>query len=157
MARVYVSAVIDAPVGQVWNKARDFNGHHAWHPIIADSHIEDGLRSDTVGCVRNFGLTPGGRLREQLVSFSDREHSYTYTILESPLPLTDYVATFRLTEVTEGNRTFGEWWADFDCRPEDLPTLREQVGRNTFAAGFRALADLCGGVVTAPAATPAPP
>jgi hypothetical protein len=140
MPRVYVSAVIDAPIERVWAKARDFNGHHEWHPIIADSAIEDGLRSDTVGCVRNFGIKGGGRLREQLVSFSDRDHSFTYTILESPLPLTDYVATFRLHAVTEGNRTFGEWWADFDCKPEDLPGLREQVGRNTFAAGFEALA-----------------
>ncbi|NYZ13837.1 SRPBCC family protein [Azospirillum sp. RWY-5-1] len=140
MPRIYVSAVIDAPVERVWATARDFNGHRDWHPVIADSTIEDGLRSDTVGCVRNFGIKGAGRLREQLVSFSDRDHSYTYTILESPLPLTGYVATFRLTPVTEGNRCFGEWWAEFDCAPEDLPGLREQVGRNTFAAGFEALA-----------------
>ena len=142
MPRVYVSAVIDAPVERVWEKARDFNGHHAWHPIIADSTIEGGLRSDTVGCVRNFGLKGGGRLREQLVSFSDRERSYTYTILQSPLPLTGYVATFQLHRVTEGNRTFAEWWADFECRPEDLADLRQRVGRNTFAAGFEALAGI---------------
>lgn len=142
MPRIYVSAVIDAPIDRVWARARDFNGHHEWHPIIADSAIEDGLRSDTVGCVRNFGIKGGGRLREQLVSFSDRDHSYTYTILESPLPLTGYVATFRLTPVTEGDRSFGEWWADFDCDPAELPGLREQVGRNTFAAGFEALARL---------------
>lgn len=142
MARIYVSTVIDAPIERVWNKVRDFNGLPSWHPVITDSMIEEGGRGDTVGCVRNFGLQGGGRIREQLVSFSDREHACTYTILESPMPLTDYVATLRLYPVTEGNRTFCEWWAEFECRTDDLPKLREQVGRNTFAAGLEALARL---------------
>jgi hypothetical protein len=105
-----------------------------------DSEIEKGVRSDTMGCVRNFGLKGGGRIREHLVSFSDREHYCTYTILESPMSLTDYVATLRLYQVTEGNRIFCEWWAEFECQADDLPKLREQVGRNTFAAGLEALA-----------------
>ncbi len=142
MARVYVSTVIDAPIERVWSKVRDFNGLPSWHPVVAGSEIEQGLRSDAVGCVRNFGLKDGGHIREQLVSFSDREYSFTYTILESPMPLTDYVATFRLHRVTEGNRTFCEWWADFECQKDDLPKLREQVGRKTFAVGLEALAGL---------------
>lgn len=43
MASVYVSGIIDLPVDKVWATARDFNGHHQWHALIADSHIEDGL------------------------------------------------------------------------------------------------------------------
>ncbi|ATB37694.1 polyketide cyclase [Cystobacter fuscus] len=142
MARIYVSTVIDAPIERVWNKVRNFNGLPSWHPVITDSMIEEGARGDVVGCVRNFGLEGGGRIREQLVSLSDREYSCTYTILESPMPLTDYVATLRLYRVTEGNRTFCEWWAEFECQTDDLPKLREQVGRKTFAAGLEALARL---------------
>lgn len=140
MAKVYVSDVIDAPIDRVWAFARDYNGHGDWHPIIAESHIEDGRPADQVGCVRAFTTADGGFLRERLVSFSDREHSFTYTILESPMPITDYVATFRCTPITEGDRTFVEWWAEFGVSPEDEADIRERVGRNTFARGIRAIA-----------------
>jgi hypothetical protein len=140
MTKVYVSAVVDVPVDRFWAYARDFNGHGEWHPIIAESKIEDGWPSDRVGCVRNFTLTGGGRLREQLLSFSDLERSFTYNILESPPPIQNHVATFRCKPVTEGDGTFVEWMAEFDVAPEDEPAIKEQVGRNTFAAGIAALA-----------------
>src|ERR1700758_4569869 len=38
----------------------------------------------------------GGHFRERLLALSDRDHICTYTILESPLPITDYVATIQL-------------------------------------------------------------
>ncbi len=63
----------------------------------------------------------------------------TYGILESPMPLTDYIATLRLTPVTDGNRTFAEWTAEFDCAEEDEEGLVTNIGRNVFQAGFDAL------------------
>lgn len=144
MTRVYVSAIINLPVEKVWGYARDFNGHHEWHPIIAESHIEGGKPSDQVGVVRNFTLSDGGHLREQLLSFSDRDHSFTYNIIASPLPLKNYVATFTCKPVTEGNKTFVEWEANFDTLPEHEGDLQERVGRNTFAAGIVALAKKLG-------------
>lgn len=141
MARVYVSDLIDAPIEKVWAFARDYNGHGDWHPIIAESRIEDGRPADQVGCVRAFTTTDGGFLRERLLSFSDLDHSFTYNIIESPMPIQNYVATFRCTPVTEGGRTFVEWWADFDVSPEDEADIREKVGRNTFAQGIRVIAE----------------
>ena len=140
MTKVYVSGIIALPVDKVWDYARDFNGHHKWHPLIAESHIEDGLPSDRVGCVRNFKLSDGGHLRERLLSFSDLERSFTYNIIESPLPLRNYLATFTCKPVTEGDKTFVEWYASFDAAEADEPRLKEQVGRHTFAAGIAALA-----------------
>ena len=140
MAKVYVSDIIDAPIDRVWALARDFNGHGDWHPLIAESHIEGGLPGDQVGCVRNFTLADGGRLRERLLSFSDLDHAFTYNIIVSPMPIENYVATFRCTPVTERNATFVEWSAEFDVGPEDEADIKEKVGRNTFAEGIRALA-----------------
>lgn len=79
----------------MWAAARDFNGHAAWHPFIAESHIEDGLASDVVGCARN-------------VTLDDRDTSLTSCIMESPLPIRDDHAAFRLRPVTEGAATFVE-------------------------------------------------
>lgn len=140
MAKVYVSGIIDAPIEKVWAVARDFNGHGEWHPLISESHIEDGRPSDQVGCVRNFTLTDGGHLREKLLAFSDHDRFYTYNILVSPMPIENYVATFRCTPVTEGDKTFVEWSAEFDVAPEDEADIKEKVGRKTFAEGIAALA-----------------
>ena len=144
MAKVYVSGIIDLPVDKVWAYARDFNGHHAWHPLIAESHVEDGKPSDQVGCVRNFKLTNGGHLRERLLSFSDLDRTFTYNIIIAPMPIQNYVATFRCQPVTEGNKTFVEWFAEFDVAPEHEAQIKEQVGRSTFAAGIAALAKALG-------------
>lgn len=144
MTRVYVSSIINLPVDKVWAYARDFNGHHEWHPLIAESHIEGGKPSDQVGVVRNFKLSDGAHLRETLLTFSDRDRSFTYDIISSPLPLKNYIATFTCKPVTEGNKTFVEWQANFDTLPEHEGDLQERVGRNTFAAGLVALAKKLG-------------
>ena len=139
MAYVYVSGIIAAPINRVWAVARDFNNHDVWHPVIAESHIEDGLTSDVVGCVRNFTLTNGGHLRERLLALSDADHSFSYCILESPLPIRDYHATFSLTPVTEGEQTFVEWSTRFEVAPDDEVGIKELVGRGIFAQGISAL------------------
>ncbi len=139
MARVYVSSVIDAPVARVWDRVRDFNGLPRWHPAIRDSRIENGEPSDRVGCIRDFHLQNGDRIREKLLGLSDYDYFCTYSILESPMPLTGYVATLRLTPVTDGDRTFAEWTAEFDCAPEAEEGLVGNIGTNVFQAGFNAL------------------
>ncbi|MEL6126156.1 MAG: SRPBCC family protein [Pseudomonadota bacterium] len=145
MARVYVSSVVPAPAAKVWDRVRDFNGLPKWHPRVRDSRIEDALPSDKVGCVRNFNLQNGDNLREQLLGLSDYDMFCTYSILESPMPLTDYVATLRLTPVTEGDRTFIEWSAEFSCDPADEDDLVGGIGTNVFQGGFDALKRHYGG------------
>ncbi|MEM7259960.1 MAG: SRPBCC family protein, partial [Pseudomonadota bacterium] len=78
-------------------------------------------------------------LREQLLGLSDFDKFYTYSILESPMPLTDYVATLRLTPVTDGERCFIEWSADFLCAPDVEAELVSNIGANVFQGGFDAL------------------
>jgi hypothetical protein len=139
MAKVYVSGIIDAPVDKVWAYARDFNGHGEWHPLIAQSQIEEGMSSDQVGCVRNFTLTNGGHLRERLLSFSDLERRFTYNIIVSPMPIQNYVATFGVKPLTSTGQTFVEWMAEFDVSASDEADIKEKVGQNTFAEGIKAL------------------
>ena len=145
MPRVYVSSVIGAPASKVWERVRDFNALPRWHPRIRDSRIEDALPSDKVGCIRAFSLQNGDRIRERLLGLSDYDMSCSYEILESPMPLEDYIATLRLTPVTEGDRSFVEWSAEFSCAPEHETDLVEGIGRDVFQAGFDALKRHFGG------------
>lgn len=139
MPRVFVSSVIDAPAAKVWERVRDFNALPRWHPRIRESRIENGEPPDRVGCVRDFNLQNGDRIRERLLGLSDYDMFCTYAILESPMPLTDYVATLRLTPVTDGNRTFAEWSAEFECEADKADELVSGIGTNVFQAGFDAL------------------
>lgn len=145
MGRVYVSSVIPARASDVWARVRDFNGLPKWHPRIRDSRIEDGLPADKVGCVRNFNLQNGDNIREKLLGLSDYDLFCSYAILESPMPLTDYVATLRLTPVTDGQRCFAEWSAEFESAPEDEADLVSGIGANVFQGGFDALKRHFGG------------
>ncbi len=82
MAKVYSSTVIPAPAAAVWTVVRDFNALPKWTPFVAESRIEQSKPSDQVGCIRNFRLKDGGRIREQLLELSDYEMSFGYSILE---------------------------------------------------------------------------
>lgn len=139
MARAYRSGVVTAPIGKVWDCVRDFNALPAWHPAIARSEIEDGRAPDSIGCVRSFSLQDGGHLREQLLALSDPDHTFTYSILVSPMPVANYVATFRATPITVGDRTFVEWWADFDVTAGTDEETVANIGDGVFVAGFAAL------------------
>ena len=145
MARVYTSSVINASAARVWARVRDFNGLPQWTPFVAESRIEQGQPADRVGCVRNFRLRDGGVIRERLLALSDYDYQCTYSILESPMGVENYVATLKLTPVTDGTRTFIEWWADFDCAPERERALVEQIGQGVFQGGFDALKRAFGG------------
>lgn len=139
MVKVYTSSVIDAPAARVWAEIRDFNALPRWVPAVASSRIELNQPSDKVGCIRNFSLKDGGRLREQLLALSDYDMSVTYSILESPMGVSNYIAILRLMPITDGNRTFAEWTAEFDCAPDKVRQLTETIGRGVFQAGFDSL------------------
>jgi NADPH2:quinone reductase len=137
--KVTRSAVIDAPIERVWAVLRDFNSHAAWHPIIAESAIENGEAADQVGCVRNFTLKDGNHLREQLLGLSDEDHVSTYCILDATLPLRRYVATVQLKRVTDGDRTFWHWQSTFDAPRGREREFAELVGKGVYETGFEAL------------------
>jgi uncharacterized protein YndB with AHSA1/START domain len=145
MPRVYVSSVIDAPAERVWAVVRDFNALPQWVPAVAESRIEQNMQPDRVGCIRAFTLKDGGRLREQLLALSDYEYSVTYAILESPMGVSDYVATLRLFPVTDSGRTFAEWTAEFDCPPERAAALSREIGQGVFQAAFDELKRMMAG------------
>jgi NADPH:quinone reductase len=139
MIRVTRSAVIDAPIERVWAVLRDFNSHTAWHPVVAESEIENGEPSDQVGCVRRFTLRDGNRIREQLLALSDRDHISTYCILDASVPLQRYVATVQLKRVTDGDRTFWHWQSTFDTPPGRERELADMVGTGVYEGGFEGL------------------
>ena len=133
MARAYYSTVFEQSARDIWQIIRDFNSYPVWVGGAGESRIEDGKSGDAVGAVRNV-LYQGRQIRQRLLAQSDVERSQTYEFCEAPtLPMTGFRATLRITPVTDGDRAFVEWWADFDSevarRGELTETLRGWFGK----------------------------
>jgi NADPH:quinone reductase len=139
LQRVVRSTVIDAPIERVWAVLRDFNSHDRWHAVVDKSRIESNESSDQVGCVRNFTLKDGNRIREQLLTLDDRNFRSTYCIVDATVPLQRYVATITLKPVTDSNRTFWHWESTFATPPGREKELRELVAKGVYEAGFENL------------------
>ena len=139
LQKVVRSTLIDAPIERVWAVLRDFNSHDQWHDAVEASRIEGGERSDQVGCIRSFTLKDGNRIREQLLTLSDREHKSTYCIVEATVPLQRYAASVTLKPVTDGNRTFWHWESTFATPPGMERELHDMVARGVYETGFENL------------------
>jgi uncharacterized protein YndB with AHSA1/START domain len=139
MPTVAISSVIDAPVEKVWARIRDFNGLPDWHPRMTESHIEDGKAATELGCVRNFKVVTGATIRERLLELSDDDFVVSYSIIETPQPISNHKATLRLRRVTDGDRTFAEWTATFDAPADQADAVAKGMGANVFQGGFDAL------------------
>ena len=70
---------------------------------------------------------------------ADYDFTCVYEILESPMGVDNYVATLKLTPITDGARCFAEWSAEFDCAPSREAELTQSIGQGVFQAGFDAL------------------
>ena len=98
MARVYVSSVINAPAAKVWARVRDFNGLPNWHP----AHRREPDRERRAG--RQGRLRPGfprcataTGCAKSCSACPTSTCSAPTRSSNSPMPLTNYVATLRLT------------------------------------------------------------
>ena len=125
--KVIRSVIIDAPIQAVWEQVRRFDGVAQWNPGVTNATLESGSATAT-GSIRRLEIVDGSIFRETLLAHSDLENSYTYDILEGPLPCHNYIATHRFIEITDGNRTLGIWEGNFDCDPNDETELEHSVG-----------------------------
>lgn len=140
MVKIFQSVVIDAALPEVWKAIRDFSDL-SWGVKLERSEVEDHKKGDQVGAIRQLYL-PGvpQPVRERLVSLNDLEHTFTYVIVDAPMPVANYVATVHLYHVTDGDKTFMTWSADFSVVPPAVEAeVAEHIGKDIFLAGMKSL------------------
>lgn len=103
------SAVVDIPfsAAEVWQLVGGFNSLPDWLPFITASELSEG------GRVRHLTTGDGEKIVERLMSYDEEERRYSYHIVQSPFPQTDYLATLRVTETGDDNRAHVEWFGQF--------------------------------------------
>ncbi|GIH95573.1 SRPBCC family protein [Planobispora siamensis] len=132
---VYASTVINAPADKVWDYLRDFGNLTEWLPGVTSCEIEGGGASEP-GAIRR-AESAGGLFRERLLTLDDTSRSASYEILESPLPVRDYRATYRVAPVTDSGHSFVEWSASFES--EDEAKVSKILTRGVFEPGLASL------------------
>ncbi len=138
MARAYYSMIIDHSAATIWAVIRDF-GHYAWAGVQGETVIENGGAGSEVGVVRRVE-GGGNAIRQILLAHSDPDRSYTYGFVGAPtIPVENYEATIRVTPVTAEPRALVEWFATFDCAPEQREAIVSGLEQNGFAKWLTAL------------------
>jgi len=89
---------VSAPPAAVWSAIGAFCAIKDWLPPVGMC-IEDGKTPSTRTLVTKDGKAA---FVEKQTARSDAEHSYSYTFLSSPLPVTNYTSTIKVTAKGEG-------------------------------------------------------
>jgi hypothetical protein len=97
-----------ASADAVWAKVGDFCGISRWHPAIEKC----ALSAD--GKMRTLSLKGGGTVVEKLEKRDDTMRSYSYSIIEGPLPVANYVST--ISVANEGSGSIVTWSGKYDAK-----------------------------------------
>ncbi|MDH3695208.1 MAG: SRPBCC family protein [Gammaproteobacteria bacterium] len=127
--------MLNASASDVWAHIGDFGGLHTWHPAVTGTELT-GSGTD-VGDIRVLTLGDGAKITEELRGHSNEGMSYSYAILESPLPVANYESTIKV-ESTGDNSCKVMWSSTFDAK--DVMDI-EAIGTidGIYTAGLDAL------------------
>lgn len=123
---------VKAAPDKVWAAIGDFCGIAGWHPAIAkcEPGEAEGVKK------RTLTTQDGAVLKEDLKAWDDQTMSYTYTIVESPLPVSNYLSTIKVTG--SGDSSTIEWTSTFDAKDAPDDKAKEVIS-GIYKAGLESL------------------
>ncbi|GJE27777.1 SRPBCC family protein [Methylobacterium organophilum] len=128
------TAEVAAPPAKVWKTIGTFCGIGDWHPAVEKCTLaEKGGKT-----VRTLSLKGGGEIVEEQVSRDEKKMDYTYTILQSPLPVSDYKSTLSVAPNGAGSKL--TWTGSFKAKGAPDAKAQEVID-GIYEAGFKGIAD----------------
>src|SRR5262245_25677393 len=122
MARVEVQDEIDAAKETVWEVVSDFGGVKRISPDVESCAVE----GNGVGAVRTIHLN-GIKIQERLEGLDPKGYTFSYSMLEGPIPFKNYLAHVVLSDAGP-KRTTINWSGTFE--PAGMPAEQlEQLVR----------------------------
>jgi carbon monoxide dehydrogenase subunit G len=138
MARVEVQDEIDAAKEVVWDLVSDFGGVGRISPEVQSCEVE----GVGVGAVRTIN-TSGVVIRERLEALDGKTYTFSYSMLDGPIPFKDYVAHVTLSDAGP-QRTRIKWAGSFEplagMPAEQLEQLVQGIYRGLIAGVKKAAA-----------------
>ena len=139
MIRVRASSVVEAPVAEVWALVGDFAAVADWMPGITTATLDQPGEASQIGTTRRLVFEDGSHMTERLLALSEPDTSVTFAIEESELPIFNYRSTIRLASVTDGDRTYIEWVAEFEVPPAREEAMRRRMLEDIYQPSFDSL------------------
>jgi len=114
-----------------WAVIEDFRRWQNWHPAFASTEITRGS-GNAKGTIRVLATRDGAKFTEELLAHDAAARSYQYRIIESPLPISNYVSKIEVLEGKVGSRVV--WSSSFNVNPG----ASEEEMKKTIAGVYRA-------------------
>jgi len=125
MASIHRSREIAADADALWARMRRFGDLDSWALDLGPMRLSGD--ETTPGTEREFGSAVGtGTAVERLLELDDEARSMRYLIVRSSHPVTDYVATLRVSP--RGDGSLVEWLAEFEAESDDARQVQEGIG-----------------------------
>lgn len=134
MAKTSVSIEIPASADTVWQLMGGFDALPDWLPFIPKSVVTEG------GRVRSLTTSDGATVIERLEAFDNRQRSYTYSIIQAPFPVVNYLSTIMVHETADSQISRVEWSGEFT--PVNVSDKEAQaLFTGIYSDGLKALKD----------------
>ena len=138
MGKCVHSAVINAPVDEVWQLLRNFHDM-SWTAAAESVEPVGDARSDQVGAKRILN----GAFHETLLAINDLDHSFRYQITDGPSPVSPndlkfYYGTVSVQPVTDENASYVSWVTHFEWKDDSATQEFCDPFYRTFLAHLKA-------------------
>ncbi len=127
--RAWAEVHLTVSAARVWQVVGSF-ADAAWIPGTARCELED---REVYG-TRRITTEDGVVIRERLLSHDATARTFTYTIVEAPMPLEDYESRVQVDDDGEGSRV--RWSATWQAPADAAGSIEQGLG-----ALFRAALD----------------
>lgn len=106
----HVSKTTTGSADAAWAVVGDFCGIANWHPAVTKCELstKDGAT------LRTLTLKDGAKLLEKQLAFDPDKKSYSYAIVEGPLPVAGYTSTLKVVPGDKGATI--DWSGTFDAK-----------------------------------------
>jgi hypothetical protein len=118
---------------EVWQIIGGFGSLPDWFPEVSQTELADG------GRIRHLHDSSGHAFVERLETYDHAAHRYSYSIVESPISVTNYLATLAVTPRSIHSGSHIEW----SCTYTPVKMSEEEAENvfcTIFSAGLKALA-----------------
>lgn len=105
MATAQASIDLHINAERIWQLIGGFDSLPDWLPFVPHSVLSEG------GRVRTLKSIGGDTIIERLLDFNEAGRSSSYTILQGPAPVRDYLSTLRVVSTGEGAQV--QWSGSF--------------------------------------------
>lgn len=125
---------VPASAAKAWAAVQDFCSLPDWHPVVTG--CAPGMMQNLKK--RELTLDNGAKIVEVENFHSDKTMTIVYSIVDSPLPLVEYVSTITVTPAGEGMATIG--WNGRFAAPEGQDKAAKDLISGFYEAGLQTLA-----------------